>query len=255
MKRFVALAVLLVLVAAAAALWVLYGSIDGRVRTALERIGGEMTLAPVHVGGVDLDLTGGRGTIRDITVGNPEGFPDGTAISLREISLSLEIGSLRESPIVVHEIVVGEPRVDVVLLADGRMNIEALRRNVEHYEARQRAAQAREEGPTGAPPVETETPETRLRVGEFRISDGAIGLDASALGRDPEQLELGSVALRDIGGARGVTPEQLGRRVADALIARTARAVAGAEVKRALREKGGEIGEKLGELLQRGIDW
>jgi hypothetical protein len=57
-----------------------------------------------------------------------------------------------------------------------------------------------------------------------------------------------------MGGARGVTPEQLGRRVADALIARTARAVAGAEVKRALREKGGEIGERIGELLQRGID-
>jgi hypothetical protein len=30
--------------------------------------------------------------------------------------------------------------------------------------------------------------------------------------------------------------------------------VAGAELKRALRDKGGEIGEKLGELLQRGID-
>lgn len=254
MKRFAALAVLLVLVAAAAALWSLYGSLDGRVKTALERIGSEMTLAPVHVAGVDLDLTGGRGTIRGITVGNPEGFPDGAAISLREISLSLEIRSLRESPIVVHEIIVGEPRVDVILLADGRMNIEALRRNVEHYEARQRAAQAREEQPTGAPQSEAERPETRLRVGEVRISEGAIGLDASALGRDPEQLELGTVALRDIGGARGATPEQLGRRVTDALIARTARAVAGAEVKRALREKGGEIGEKIGELLQRGID-
>ena len=254
MKRFAALAVLLVLVVAAAALWSLYGSLDGRVKTALERIGSEMTLAPVHVGGVDLDLTGGHGTIRDITVGNPEGFPDGTAIALREISLSLEIRSLREIPIVVHEIVVGEPRVDVVLLADGRTNIEALRRNVGRYEERQRAAQGREEEPTGAPQSAAEQPETRLRVGEFRISEGAIGLDASALGRDPEQLPLGSVELRDIGGVRGVTPEQLGRRVADALIARTARAVAGAEVKRTLRDKGGEIGEKIGELLQRGLD-
>lgn len=254
MKRLVPVAVVVLLVAAGISLWILRGSLDGRVKTAVERIGSEMTLAPVHVGGVDLDLTGGRGTIRDITVGNPEGFPDGAAISLREISLSLEIRSLRESPIVVHEIVVGEPRVDVVLLADGRMNIEALRRNVEFHEARQRAAQEHEEKPGRAPQGDAERPETRLRVGEFRIADGAIGLDASALGRDREQLALGTVALRDIGGARGVTPEQLGRRVADALIARTARAVAAAEVKRALREKGGEIGEKIGELLQRGID-
>ena len=254
MKRFVLLAVLLALVAAGAALWIVRGTLDGRVKTALERIGSEMTLAPVHVDGVALDLTGGRGTIRGITVGNPEGFPDGTALSLREISLSLELASLRSTPIVVHDITVGEPRVNVVLLADGRMNIEALRRNVEFFEARQRAATEREEEATRAPQVETEKPETRLRVEEFRISDGTIGIDASALGRDPEELPLGSVALRDIGGARGATPEQLGRRVADALIARTARAVAGAEVKRALREKGGEIGEKIGELLQRGID-
>lgn len=254
MKRFVLLTAVVVLLAAGIALWIVRGSLDGRLKTALERIGSEMTLAPVHVGGVDLDLTGGRGTIRDITVANPEGFPDGTAIALREISLALEIRSLRESPIVVHEIVVGEPRVEVVLLADGRMNIEALRRNVDHYEARQRAAQVLEEERTRAPRSEAERAEPRLRVGEFRISEGAIGLDASALGRDPEELALGSVTLRDIGGARGVTPEQLGRRVADALIARTARAVAGAEVKRALREKGGEIGEKIGELFQRGID-
>ncbi len=256
MKRFALLAGLLVLIAAGGILWFVYGSLDGRVKTALERIGSEMMLAPVHVEGVDLDLTGGRGTIRGITVGNPEGFPAGTAVSLGEISLSLELASLRSTPIVVHEVVVGEPRVNVVLLADGRMNIEALRRNVESFEARQRAAVERGEAPTRAPDTEAaqQETETRLRVEEFRISDGAIGIDASALGRDPDELALGSVALRDIGGARGATAQELGRRVADALLARTARAVAGAEVKRALREKGGEIGEKIGDLLQRGID-
>jgi hypothetical protein len=254
MKRWLSTAVLLVLVAAGAVLWIVRGTLDGRLATALERTGTELLLAPVRVAGVDLDIGGGRGTIRGITVGNPEGFPDGTAISLREISLSLELGSLRESPIVVHEIHVGDPRVNVVLLEDGRMNIEALRRNAEFYGARRQAEQTRAAEPSRGADGERSEPDPRLRVREFRTVGGVIGIDASALGRVPEEIALGEVTLRDIGGARGVTPEELGRRVADALIARTARAVAGAEVKRALREKGGEIGEAIGELLQRGLD-
>lgn len=96
MKRFVLLAGLLVLAAVGAALWSVYGSLGGRLRAAIERTGREMALAPVHVAGVDLDLSGGRGTIRGITVGNPEGFPEGTAISLAEITIALGLRSLRE---------------------------------------------------------------------------------------------------------------------------------------------------------------
>jgi uncharacterized protein involved in outer membrane biogenesis len=254
MKRFVLAAALLVLVAGAAALWFLIGSLDRRVQALLERVGSEMTLAPVQVSGVSLDLAAGRGTIRDITIGNPDGFPDGRAVSLRELSLSLELGSLRTGPVVLPEIVVGEPRIDAILLADGRMNLDALRRNLESFADRRRAASSREPDGRGATRGEDLASELRLRVHELRISEGRIGLDASALGRDPEELALGSFVLRELGGARGATPEQLGPRILGALVARAARAVAGAEVKRALREKGGEIGEKLGEWLQRGLD-
>ncbi len=254
MKRFVLAAALLVLIAGAVVLWFLIGSLDSRVQAVLERVGSEMTLAPVHVSGVSLDLAAGRGTIRDITIGNPDGFPDGSAVSLRELSLSLELGSLRTGPIVLPEIVVGEPRVDAVLLADGRMNLDALGRNTESFADRRRAAPPREPDARGAARVERPESELRLRVRELRISEGRIGLDASALGRDPEELALGSIVLRDLGGARGATPEELGHRILTAVVARAVRAVAGAEVKRTLRDKGGDIGEKLGEWLQRGLD-
>jgi uncharacterized protein involved in outer membrane biogenesis len=263
MRRFVlAVAVLLVL-AAGALFWFLRFSLDGRVKAAIEEYGSAMTLSEVRVEGVNLDLRGGRGTIRGITVANPDGFPSGAAVSLAGIEMAIEPASLRTSPLVVREIHVGEPRVTVVLTEDGRMNIDALRRNVGDYPDRVEAAEAaerrgeappREAPAAAAAPAGEPEPERRVRVGELTIAEGVILVDASALGRDPEELKLGSVELRDLGGARGATPEQLGRRVADALIGRTARAVAGAEVKRALRDKGGEIGEKLGELLQRGID-
>lgn len=255
MKRFVLVVALLLAVAAGALFWFLRFSLDGRVKAAVEETGTAMALAPVRVEGLHLDLRSGRGTIRGITVDNPAGFPSGTALSLGGIDIAIDVASLRADPLVVREIRVGEPRVTVLLTPDGQMNVDALRRNVRDYPDRLAA-----KAPRAAPPAPREAPgaapapERRIRVGELTIAEGVIELDASALGREPETLALGAVELRDLGGERGATPEQIGRRVADALIARTARAVAASELKRALRDKGGEIGEKLGELLQKGLD-
>lgn len=260
MRRVLLVVAIGLAVVAGALFWFLRFSLDGRVRAAIEEQGSAMALAPVRVEGVHLDLRGGRGTIRGITVGNPEGFPPGTAVSLAGIEVAIEPASLRGSPLVVPEIRVGEPRVTVVLSADGRMNVDALRRNVGGYPERVGAAERQATRAESTPPARREPPgtapedETRVRVGELTIAEGTIVLDASALGREPEELRLGSVELRDLGGERGATPEQIGRRVADALIARTARAVAAAELKRTLRDKGGELGEKLGELLRKGLD-
>jgi len=261
MKRLLVAVALLLAAAAGAVFWFVRYSLDGRVEAAIEARGSEMTLSDVRVDGLHLDLRGGRGTIRRIEVDNPEGFPRGTALALDGIAIAIQPASLRgDGPIVVPEIRVGAPRVTVVLTADGRMNVDALRRNVRDHPERVRAAERRAEHERTEPPARREPPgverpgERRVRVGELVIEEGVIVIDASALGREPEQLPLGSVELRDVGGDRGVTPEQLGRRVADALIARTARAVAGAEIKRKLRDKGGEIGEALGELLRKGLD-
>ena len=251
MKRIVGGLALVVVLAAGGLLWYARSSLDGVVKAAIERHGAELLLAPVQVEGVHIELQTGRGTIRGITVGNPEGFPDGTAILLGEITVAVQPRTLRSSPIVVDEIRIGAPHVNVVLDADGRMNVDELRRSAKRYASRrQQPGRPAQEAGAG----DGEGAVTRLRVGEITIADGSIRLDASALGRAAEELPLGEVALRDVGGERGATPEQLGRRVGDALIGRTARAVAGAEVKRALRDKGGAIGERLGELLQRGLD-
>lgn len=258
MKRLLVAVALLLAVAAGALLWFVRFSLDGRVAAAIEAQGSAMALAPVRVDGLHLDLRGGRGTIRDLSVGNPAGFPPGTAVSLGGIEIAIDVASLRADPLVVREIRVGTPRVTVVFGEDGRMNVDALRRNVRDFQDRAAAAEPpRAAAPAPAPAPADEpapAPERRVRVEELTIAEGVIRLDASALGREPQELPLGSVTLREVGGERGVTPEQLGRRVADALIARTARAVAGAELERTLREKGGELGGKLGELLRKGLD-
>lgn len=261
MRRLLLAVAVLLAVAAAAVFWFVRYSLDGRVAAAIEARGSEMTLSDVRVDGLHLDLRGGRGTIQSLAVDNPEGFPSGTAVALDGIAIAIEPASLRgDGPIVVPEIRVGAPRVTVVLTSDGKMNVDALRRNVRDHPDRVQAAERRAVQERAEPPARREPPgvepagERRVRVGELVIEQGVIVIDATALGREPEQLPLGSVELRDLGGDRGLTAEQLGRRVADALIARTARAVAGAEIKRTLRDKGGQIGEALGELLQKGLD-
>jgi uncharacterized protein involved in outer membrane biogenesis len=224
--------------------------LDGVVRSAIERHGSEVTGTAVRVKGVDIDLRAGRGTIRGVTVANPPGYSSAPALSLSEITIDLEPTSVRSSPIAIDEIHVGEPVVNVEFGADGMLNVDQLRKNIDAYDEREPAA-------TPDTALETRSgvtrSETRLRVREISFSEGRIRIDPQAIGREPEELRLAAISLREVGEERGVTPAQLGEEVADALVARTLVAVAGSQAKRALKDLGGELGEKLGELLERGI--
>jgi hypothetical protein len=230
--------------ASAAVVIVVRTSLDRLVEAAIERHGSEVAQTAVRAQGVSIDVAAGRGTVRGVTVANPPDFSDATAIALAEISLELDLRSLGARPIVLDELHIGEPRVLFELAADGRANLDALRESIDAYPRRARS---------GAVPPAGEADGARLRVRRLAIDDGALRIDPSAVGREPLDLPLGAIELRDVGGARGATPGELGRAVADAVVARALRAVAGAEARRALRDLGGENGDKLG-ALQKGLD-
>jgi uncharacterized protein involved in outer membrane biogenesis len=254
MKRFaLVLGVVLLLVVAAVVYFVRF-RLDGVVKNAIERYGSEVTQTDVRVEGVHIDLRAGRGTIRGIAIANPPGFSSAPAVTFSEIRIGLEPTSVRSNPIVVDEIHVGAPRVNVEFNGEGRMNVDQLRRNIDSYESRSRSASEPARS-AGGGERSAEEPTTRLRVRELTIDEGTIRVDASALGRDrePDEVRLGSVELSQLGRDAGATPGEVGEAVADALLERTLVAVAGSQARRALEDLGGEIGKKLGNFLEKGF--
>jgi hypothetical protein len=251
MKRVFVAAALLALVAAGVLLLVLSRA-DAIVEDAIERYGSQATDTPVRVDDVDLDLASGRGTVRGLTVANPEGFAARPAISFDEITLGLDLRSVRSDPVTIDLVRVGAPVVEVQVRADGRTNVDVLRRNLEA------SARAGEPGPPPAEPGDVaaeELGETRLRIRELEFTPGRARVDARELGREqPFEVELSPLTLREVGGDRGDTPEEIARTVAGALLTRTARAVAASQLKHELEKRGGELGRALGEALGEGLE-
>jgi uncharacterized protein involved in outer membrane biogenesis len=233
----------LVAVAAAAIAWFVVYRLDAVVAREIERQGSAAMGTSVRVTGVDLELRAARGTIRGLTVANPPGFSHAPAFSLEAITLRLDPAALRADPIVVEELRVGAPRVRFELDEQGLSNLEALRSRMDRAEA----------GSVDAPPG-GQGRAARLRVRELELEPGVLTIDASAFGREPRELRLRGIELHEVGRARGASSEEIARTVAEAIVARTLRAVAAAETSRALENFGGALGRAIGDAIGRGIE-
>ena len=123
-----------VVIAFGAAVYFLLTSLDGIVERAIERYGSEITGTAVRVASVDISLSSGRGTVRGLTVANPEGFSSGSAFRLEEITLQLDVGTVTSSPIVLDEIAIRAPAALFEVNKAGAANVDEIRKNAERYQ-------------------------------------------------------------------------------------------------------------------------
>ena len=71
----------------------LASNLDGLVKQIIERTGSELTGTAVRLGAVEIDLTSGRGTLRNLRVANPDGFSGADVFSLGAILFEIVTGS------------------------------------------------------------------------------------------------------------------------------------------------------------------
>jgi len=207
MKRWLYVGgVLLVLVVIG--VYFFFSSLDSIVKAAIEKIGSSATQAEVRVKAVNIELTSGKGALRGLTVGNPSGFKTERALSLGEISLQVDVGSVTKDTIVIKEIVVTAPEVTYEIGGQGS-NIDALRRNVDAYAgAAKGKAQKAEGGGEGK----------KLIVENLYIRNGKVNVSASALGGKTLGAPLPDIHLTNIGKqSGGATAGEVVRQVLGAI--------------------------------------
>jgi len=246
MKRFLLLGLGVVLLAVGAGVLWFTTSIDGAVARAIEQYGGEALGTRVQVSSVEIRLREGRGTIRGLRVANPAGFSSAEAISFEELTLAIDPNSILESPIVISQIRLVDPRIRFELDAGGKSNLDALKRNVEAYApASEPAAESAESASSESAGPADEASDLRLRIAELSMEKGQATADLSAVGDEERQLELPSFQLSDIGGKQGVPPPELAQSVALELTRKLSRQVAAQRAKSAVKEKAGELLDKV----------
>lgn len=214
-KILIGLGVLVVVVAVG--VYVFLGSLNDIVRAAVEKVGSDMTQTSVTLNEVDIELTSGKGALRGFAVTNPSGFSDDAAFKFDEVTVDLDIASVRSDPIVIKEIVIQGPNVVYEFGEDGDNNLNRLNKNVQS-----------KAGSGGSSSKSGDTP--NIVIENVYLRDGTVSVVAPLL-NEKMSVPLPTIHLTDIGKeGKGATPEEIADQLMAAVLKGAQDAVAQAKI-------------------------
>jgi len=244
MKKFVLVAGLLIVIVAVIAGIRLFSNLDSIVAAAIEKNGSAATGTAVSVAGVQIKLKEGRGSVEGLRIGNPEGFQAADVFVLGDITLDLDVGSVRRDPIVLEEVRIASPVVSAEFAKDGTLNLDVLRKHLQGSADRQSASAKSDDA------SKANADSKRLRIQHFVFEKARIEVDATALGIEKRTLDLPEIRLEDVGGQQGVPPEQMAQVILNAVAKRTASEITRSEVNHLIEKQiDGSLTDKAKGLL------
>jgi hypothetical protein len=228
-RLLLALTTLLLAALAGGAYW-LHGNLDRLVHQAVTRYGSEITGAPFSVAAARLEPTNGRGELRGLRIGNPAGFKTPYAIQADHIELELDLSTLASEVVVIRKIAVIAPDV-IYEKGERQTNFDALQAQIAKA-----MGQSANKGPG-----------KKLIVQELVVRNARAQVSAAFMGGKTVSVALPDLLLRDLGKAEGgLTPAQLGQRIAGAMEKRLTAAVS---FDKLLQSVGGAL-NRAGNALQ-----
>lgn len=240
MKKLFIGAAVAVLVAVVAIVWLL-GSLDGIVKDQIEAIGSELTGVRVRVGGVGIDLREGAGQIMGLRIGNPEGYAAPDAFDMSLLRLNIDLKSLGEKPLVLDELIIDSPVVNMEINQRGGSNLKEILDNVSKNTG-QADAKA-ETGDSGEP--------MRIAVRKLRI-EGVTFTESNPLEEgEPRSGTLPTIEKTNVGGSNGATPGELGKIIVGELGGQIIKQAAKKKTMEVIEEKTGGVLESIGGALRK----
>ena len=228
--------------------------LDGIVKRSIMTIGPQITLVPVGLDGVDISVMSGSGTIKGLTIANPEGFKMPHAISVGTATLALEPGSLLKDKVIVRKIELIAPEITFEGGFEGN-NLSKLLANLEQTTG----------GGTNAPPSET-APGKKLQVDDFLIRDAKLHVSVTGMGGRSLPVSIPEIHVTGLGqGPEGITAGELTKLVlqevekyaiqaANAKLSELGKSATDAlsrEAEKTLEQGAERIGRGLGDLLKK----
>lgn len=211
MKRWLYIGgVLLVLIAIG--MYLLFSSLNSIVKAAVEKIGSDVTQVQVQLKEVNIELSSGKGALRGLTVGNPPGFKTERALSLGEISLQIDPGSVIQETVVIKEIVIGAPEITYEL-GDQGSNFDALKRNIDAY-----TGKGKDKGKVPKSADDGSGGGKKLVVEHLYVRNGKVNINATVLQGKSLSAALPDIHLTNIGKQKGgATAGELAQQVLAAI--------------------------------------
>lgn len=206
LKKLLITLLVLAAVVAAALFW-LSSNMDGLVKNAIESYGSDMTQAKVSVGAVNISPTNGKGTISNLTVGNPAGFKTTHALKVGQIEVEVDIASLTQDVVLVRRITILAPDV-IYEKGETATNFDAIS---QHIASATGASQNKGDKKSGK----------KLIVELLTVQNAKAQASAAFMNGKTVSVSLPDITLKNIGRAKGgVTAGELGQEITAALKAK-----------------------------------
>lgn len=204
MKKVILGILAIIIVAIAAGIFYVLSNFDSIVKAAIEKYGSEATQTAVKVEKVSIKLTEGEGAIYGLTVANPRGFALSHAVSLGEISLGIDLNSLKQEPYIINHITVRAPQVFVEVNENKKTNLNELRKNLLVTSPAGKTDVGKEK--------QSATVEPHFIIRRITFEQGRVAAKVTPLDKDYD-LKLPSIRMANLGGSKGATPEELAREI------------------------------------------
>jgi uncharacterized protein involved in outer membrane biogenesis len=233
MKKLLVGIVGVVFFAIAGSVWWLYNSLDSQAASAIRRYGPEIIGVPVSLSGAHIDPLDGKAAWYGLVVGNPGGFKAKHALSLGEISMQLDIGSLMTDVIRIKELTLVKPEIMYEYSSAGS-NLDVLQHNIERYVSQQRGKTKKTQDSESG---------KKLVIEHLYIKNGTASVSAEILNGDVLSVPIPDLHLRDIGKkSNGTTAGEAVRQILGPLVQQVGAAVTSLDVKTA------------GKTIQKGVE-
>jgi len=206
------------------------------VKVGMETVGPKITQTTLTVDAVDVSMLTGSVKVKDLVLGNPEGFKAPNAISVGLAAVSVSPMSVLSDKIVVRSVRVESPEITFEGNPFGENNLKKIQANVNAAAANFQSPLSTNQPPKTAAPANTGA---KLEVDDFLITGAKVHIGTGAT------LPLPDIHLTDLGkGPEGITPADLTKQVLGEVISGTIKAVGSAAA---------NIGKDAGKTAGEGV--
>lgn len=215
-KKVLVGAAIVLILALVGGVWWFSHSLDSLVASAIRTFGPEITGVSIQLDRVTIEAMDGRAALHGLVVGNPPGFSTDHALSLGEISMTLDLDSLTKDVIVIKQVSIVKPDVTYEL-GTGGSNLDTIQRNVDRYVTQHGGAHERTERSSGK----------KLVIEDLYIKNATAHVSAAVMQRSGMSVPVPDLHLRDIGKrSGGATAGEVVKQVLGALTHGVTRTVA-----------------------------
>ncbi len=181
---------------------VFLAGLDNLIKSAIETYGPDMTQSDVQVDSVSVSSSG-EGSIKGMSIDNPEGFESKRAFSLGSIELAIDTGTVTEDVITIKKIAIREPSITYEIQKGGRTNFDALMENVNAYVNELTGGDTGGDDAGEGTQTAEEGESKKFIIEDFLLEGGEVAVVAQGLGLGEISASLPRIHMTDIGKSKG----------------------------------------------------